>query len=140
MAVSILMTALLSAGCTDAGGGGDRRLSDSVVPSSVDPLGCKTQTFVTGTVSRLTSCSYSGRATIGEVEGQVEARPPAHGTVHTDVGQSSTQILWDKRDVGISTTIGPTAASVDLPPYVEAANRRARPGFIFVVVDVVRRN
>jgi hypothetical protein len=29
---------------------------------------------------------------------------------------------------------------VDLPPYVKAANRRAKPGFIFVVVDVVRRN
>jgi hypothetical protein len=49
-------------------------------------------------------------------------------------------VLWDLGKMGITATVGGSAASVSLPSDVRGADRRAEHGTVFLVIDVIRRN
>jgi hypothetical protein len=121
--------------------GADRSLSDGLVPPFAKALGCQTQSYAFGTLSRLTTCSYSGRASsTAGVVGYVENRLPAGGSLNTQDAPPDVQFDWDKKTLGITVDVGHTAKSVGLPRSVTGADRQSKPGFVFLVVEILRRN
>jgi hypothetical protein len=135
-----LVAVSIASGCGGSGGAADRKLSDGLVPPFAKALGCQTQSYAFGTLSRLTTCAYSGRASTAAIVRYVENRLPTGGSLHTDNGPAPVQDLWDKKRLGITLTVGHTAKSVDLPRSASGADRQSKPGFVFLVVDILRRN
>jgi hypothetical protein len=92
-----LVAVSIASGCGGSGGAADRGLSDGLVPPFAKALGCQTQSYAFGTLSRLTTCAYSGRASTAAMVRYVENRLPTGGSLHTDPGPAQSKTSGTRR-------------------------------------------